>query len=145
YPVSVSNGSVSMVDEITDMYVAHDFLGAGHYNAAINQVAQKYGLPSDATNESQVYENLNTYGISSPTISMAQAKEYVYNSIVRGFLFNGFEYGHALSILGLHDKGTEYVAVDVSSRTNATSVHFIFVPTVDANRSAVFDQNRVKK
>lgn len=128
-PVKVTKQALEFADSVTDGYVAdnwswNDVATKGHDVKAITNSANSMGLDSG----DNYYENMNSFYGASTTVSMATAKSLIYNSM-KDFLFNGYEWLHAESITGLTNSDQEYLGVDVSSRGDVTSVHFLTVPT----------------
>lgn len=128
-PVKVTKQALEFADSVTDGYVSdkwswNDVSTKGHDVKAITASATSMNL-ADGDN---YYENLNSFALNRPTLSMATAKSLIYHSML-DFLFNGYEWLHAESITGLTNSDQEYLGVDVSSRGDVTSVHFLTVPT----------------
>ena len=159
--VSVSNGSVKFADGVTDHYVADKWIYSdvekyGHDTYAINQAAKEAGLSYDekvlATGlvrekQAQPYENMVSLGLETPTISMAEAKELVFTSVL-DFMFNGDEFAHARSIAGFSwgkaiDK--QYLGVDVSNRSGVTGIHYLLVSSdqIDSVSATKFDSTEI--
>ncbi|MBY5034162.1 SEC10/PgrA surface exclusion domain-containing protein [Streptococcus gallolyticus] len=155
--VSVSSGSVKFADDVTDNYVADkwswdDVSKYGHDAYAIAKAAQADGLKFNAeqvkgvmrSKENQSYENLNSWKYESKTISMANAKEMVFTSVL-DFMFNGLEFAHARSIAGFSwskNLVKQYLGVDMSTRDQVTSVHFLLATPeqVDSMSATKFDE-----
>ncbi|MBY5035314.1 SEC10/PgrA surface exclusion domain-containing protein [Streptococcus gallolyticus] len=155
--VTVTNGSLKFADDVTDHYVADkwswdDVSNYGHDAYAIAKAAQENGLKYNEaqaqavmrSRENQAYENLNSWKSSSATISMAEAKEQIFTSVL-DFMFNGLEFAHARSIAGFSwYKGMDkqYLGVDISTRDQVTSVHFLLATPeqLDSASATKFDE-----
>ncbi|WP_394405355.1 SEC10/PgrA surface exclusion domain-containing protein [Streptococcus sp. 20-1249] len=159
--VTVTNGSVKFADGVTDHYVAdnwslNDVTQFAHDTYAINQAAKEAGLSYDekvlATGlvrekQLQPYENMVSLGLETPTISMAEAKELVFTSVL-DFMFNGGEFAHAHSIAGFSwgkaiDK--QYLGVDISNRAGVTGIHYLLVSSdqIDSTSATKFDSTEI--
>lgn len=139
-----SLGAIRFADAVTDGYVANDWSWLdvstnGHDNAVINGVAKNNNLMYDATNEEQYYENMYSTANKVDQLTMGQVKNRIYDAIV-GFMFNGYEYLHAQSIAGLMSNGkTDYLGVDLSTRTGVTGVHVEMVNADNIKPGSTFD------
>lgn len=140
-PTVVTADSLKFADKVTDGYVADnwswdDVISKMHDERAINVAAREMGLENNADNTMNYYENAQINYGSSQTISMAEAKEMVYDGLT-SFLFNGDEWLHAKSIAGVYSDTyienigggfTEYLAADFSSTSDITMLHMLLIP-----------------
>lgn len=147
-PTSVTKGALQLADLTTDGYVADDWsfdqvIAVGHDAKAVNAAAKELGLKTTSTEAEakgrQYYENMSTSSSSSATVTLAGAKREIYESII-SFMFNGYEYLHAESISGLAIKDTRYLGVDLSSRSDVNSSHFLLVGDSDLTPESTFDK-----
>lgn len=126
-PVTVTKQAVDFADKIASAYVEdnwtwEDVKAKGHDINALTRVATSMDLASGGNK----YEDMNSYSIAMPTITMGEAKELIYKSI-RDFMFNGWEWLHAESIAGLINTDSTYFGLDLSSRSNVSGVHFLTI------------------
>lgn len=98
---------VKLAQEVAHEYLQSGFTAGdtrGHYEAGIKKVAERHHLMSG-----QYYENLNTeheHDASSQLVTRKDLRESTHNAIMT-FLYNGYEYDHAVSIAGINfAKGT---------------------------------------
>ncbi|MBF0777544.1 SEC10/PgrA surface exclusion domain-containing protein [Streptococcus cuniculi] len=119
----VSNGSVRFASLVTPGYLIDnwDSWNNGHDVQAINEGARSSGLKAGQNN---YYENLNTTLTSQQSMSMAEAKEYVYKAFL-SFMFNGGEWAHAASIAGLESTSEVYLGVSMSQNGGQLRVHVL--------------------
>ncbi|MDO4814509.1 MAG: SEC10/PgrA surface exclusion domain-containing protein [Gemella sp.] len=130
--VTSSVGAIDFADYITNRRFEDNYEN-GHYNAAINEYAKNDGLQYDTTNQVQYYENLafDNYGIytnKTSKISLYDAKRLIHEA-TKDFMFNGSEWNHAYSVVGLGSKNeNQYFGIDLSQLSSVnTSIHFINV------------------
>uniref|UniRef100_UPI00048A1869 SEC10/PgrA surface exclusion domain-containing protein n=1 Tax=Streptococcus porci TaxID=502567 RepID=UPI00048A1869 len=117
----------------------------GHDAKAVNAAAKEVGLKTTSAEDEaqgfQSYENMNTFSNPSATVTLANAKRKIYQSLI-SFMFNGYEYLHAESISGLTND-TRYLGIDLSSRSDANSVHFLLVGDEDLVSESTFDKTAI--
>uniref|UniRef100_UPI00048425B5 SEC10/PgrA surface exclusion domain-containing protein n=1 Tax=Streptococcus porci TaxID=502567 RepID=UPI00048425B5 len=149
-PTSVTKGALQLADLTTDGYVADNWSFAqtrtiGHDAKAVNAAAKEVGLKTTSAEDEaqgfQSYENMNTFSNPSATVTLANAKRKIYQSLI-SFMFNGYEYLHAESISGLTND-TRYLGIDLSSRSDANSVHFLLVGDEDLVSESTFDKTAI--
>ena len=147
----VTQSVLDFADRVTDGYVADNWsfkqvVTVGHDVPVINEVARQLGLRAsteeEVTQGLQYYEDMNTVGQKEPSVTLSSAKRAIYQSLV-AFLYNGREYFHALSILGL-SSNSSYVGVDLSSRQDAFSVHILSVPDSMIQTGSRFDRKAIE-
>ncbi|MBO4108815.1 SEC10/PgrA surface exclusion domain-containing protein [Streptococcus suis] len=147
----VTQSALDFADRVTDGYVADNWsfkqvVTVGHDVPVINEVARQLGLRTSTEEEAaqglQYYEDMNTVGQKEPFVTLSSAKRAIYQSLV-AFLYNGREYFHALSILGL-SSNSSYVGVDLSSRQDAFSVHILSVPDSMIQTGSKFDRKAIE-
>lgn len=93
----VTKTSVAMSDAITDAYVKANWndINAGHYSDGI------HGVQIGSVSGRSVAENMNSRYMPSATMTLDTLKSQIYDGIMR-FMFNGYEWAHAMSIAGLN-------------------------------------------
>ncbi|MDG3136260.1 SEC10/PgrA surface exclusion domain-containing protein [Streptococcus suis] len=147
----VTQSALDFADRVTDGYVADNWsfkqvVTVGHDVPVINEVARQLGLRTSTEEEAaqglQYYEDMNTVGQKEPSVTLSSAKRAIYQSLV-AFLYNGREYFHTLSILGL-SSNSSYVGVDLSSRQDAFSVHILSVPDTMIQTGSRFDRKAIE-
>lgn len=135
--VVVTPGALKATKEVTDKYVKDDYNQdsvnkQGHYTDALNKVALDNGLRKGA-----IQENMSGYYYKMDSVTMADAKRIIHESILN-FMFNGYEYAHAMSIAGIGYKDeTQSFAFGLSSRSDITGTHFEFI-----NKENVLDKSK---
>lgn len=148
---SVTKDAIRLADLTSDGYVTDNWSFAdtrtiGHDAKAVNAAAKELGLKTTSAEDEaqgfQNYENMNTFSNPSATITLANAKRKIYQSLI-SFMFNGYEYLHAESIAGL-TSDAHYLGVDLSSRETANSVHFLLVADSDLTPGSNFDKAAIK-
>ena len=105
---------------VTDLPIGHDA-------KAINDVARKYGLstssPEREAKGSQYYENMYTTGEGKTNLTVNEVYERIFDTFT-GFMFNGMEYAHAVSIsdaFSSRTDDTEYAGISFSKTKNTTT------------------------
>ena len=118
---SVSKGSVMATDRVTDGYVADNWgwesiSNRRHDSVALDRAGKSFNTVS-------IGENLNTWqGLTGP-FTLNEIKGYIYEAML-DFMFNGQEWNHARSIVGLtSDGGETYIGTDLSVVAGAFNVH----------------------
>ncbi|NQJ86899.1 SEC10/PgrA surface exclusion domain-containing protein [Streptococcus suis] len=136
----VTPGALQLADATTDGYVADNWSwkDAGHDKQAIHQAAETLGLKTGG----QYYENLFTVSQPNPTMTLSQAKAMIHRGLL-DFMIGGVEYLHALSISGLSND-IIYFGVDISSRQDASSVHFLTVADAHIQADSTFDKTVIE-
>lgn len=134
-PTVITPMSMAFAKSVADNYVADNWsyenvLETGHDVKAINKAAADNGYYSGGTGN--LYENLVTGEGSLISATMSNLKEDIFNAF-KSFMYNGYEWLHALSISGLNYRSTKeakelQIGVSLSSRDNANSVHVILAP-----------------
>lgn len=148
---TVTSSSLAFAAKVADGYVEDnwsrdDILTTGHDAKAINRAAKQFGLVTTDSDEEaqglQYYENLkvNFYGLK--TVSVAEAKHRVYDSILE-FMFNEYEWLHAQSIAGLKNEDGEYLGVDFSSSSGISGIHFLTVSPSKLTPSSKFNRTEL--
>ncbi|MGG6832986.1 UNVERIFIED_CONTAM: SEC10/PgrA surface exclusion domain-containing protein [Streptococcus canis] len=144
----VTPSSIRFADLITDGYVADDWrfnqvVNFGHDVKAINQASKALGLvvssPEEEKRGLQKYENMSSLNSPTSTLTLSKAKSMLYEAITR-FMFSKYEWLHASSIAGFGAEDRHYFAVDLSSRTDVTGLHFIQVDKRFIESSSTFDE-----
>lgn len=138
--LTLANSSIDFADKLsTKVREANRSAFDWHYVKGINDVARKYGLPTSSKADeekemgSQFYENsFSSSGVSSE-MTKAEMKKWIYYSICE-FLYNGYEFAHAQSIVGVNygkPSKNEYLGVSVRSLKDGFSVSYITVSDED--------------
>lgn len=144
----VTPSSIRFADLITDGYVADDWrfnqvVNFGHDVKAINQASKALGLVASSPEEEkrglQKYENMSSLNSFTSTLTLSKAKSMLYEAVTR-FMFSKYEWLHASSIAGFGAEDKHYFAVDLSSRTDVTGLHFIQVDKRFIESSSTFDE-----
>ena len=138
--LTLSNSSIDFADKLsTKVREANRSAFDWHYVKGINDVAREYGLPTSSKADeekemgSQFYENSFSSSVSSSEMTKAEMKKWIYYSIVE-FLYNGYEFSHAQSIVGVNygkPSKHEYLGVSVRSLKDGFSVSYITVSDED--------------
>ena len=138
--LTLSNSSIDFADKLsTKVREANRSAFDWHYVKGINDVAREYGLPTarkaDEEKEmgSQFYENSFSSSVGTSEMTKAEMKKWIYYSIVE-FLYNGYEFAHAQSIVGVNygkPSKNEYLGVSVRSLKDGFSVSYITVSDED--------------
>lgn len=93
---------VRLAQEVAREYLQSGFTAGdtrGHYEAGIKKVAERHHLMSG-----QYYENLNTeheHTVETQWVTRKDLRESTHEAIMT-FLYNGYEYDHAVSIAGIN-------------------------------------------
>jgi len=138
--LTLANSSIDFADKLsTKVREANRSAFDWHYVKGINDVAREYGLPTSSKADeekemgSQFYENsFSSSGVSSE-MTKAEMKKWIYYSICE-FLYNGYEFAHAQSIVGVNygkPSKNEYLGVSVRSLKDGFSVSYITVSDED--------------
>lgn len=138
--LTLANSSIDFADKLsTKVREANRSAFDWHYVKGINDVAREYGLPTsikaDEEKEmgSQFYENSFSSSVDTSEMTKAEMKKWIYYSIVE-FLYNGYEFSHAQSIVGVNygkPSKNEYLGVSVRSLKDGFSVSYITVSDED--------------
>ncbi|HEM3643113.1 TPA: SEC10/PgrA surface exclusion domain-containing protein, partial [Streptococcus suis] len=138
-PTVVTKGALQLADATTDGYVADNWSwnDVGHDIKAVKQAAETLGLKTGG----QYYENMFTVSRPQPKMTISQAKAMIYQGLLN-FMVGGYEYLHALSIVGLSND-VVYSGVDLSSRQDASSVHFLTVADAHILVGSTFDKTAI--
>lgn len=138
--LTLSNSSIDFADKLsTKVREASRSAFDWHYVKGINDVAREYGLPTSSKADeekemgSQFYENSFSSSVSTNEMTKAEMKKWIYYSIVE-FLYNGYEFSHAQSIVGVNygkPSKNEYLGVSVRSLKDGFSVSYITVSDED--------------
>ncbi len=139
-PTVVTKGALQLADATTDGYVADNWSwnDVGHDIKAVKQAAETLGLKTSG----QYYENMFTISRPQPKMTISQAKAMIYQGLLN-FMVGGYEYLHALSIAGLSND-VVYSGVDLSSRQDASSVHFLTVADSHIQSGSTFDTTAIQ-
>lgn len=134
-PTVVTPMSMAFAKSVADNYVADNWSWEnvsekGHDVNAISKAAKDNGYYSNGS--SNLYENLTTSSGSLKSATMSDLKAKVYGAFL-SFMYNGYEWMHALSISGLNYADNQeaknfQLGVSLSSRDTANSVHVITAP-----------------
>lgn len=138
--LTLSNSSIDFADKLsTKVREANRSAFDWHYVKGINDVAREYGLPTSSKADeekemgSQFYENsFSSSGVSSE-MTKAEMKKWIYYSICE-FLYNGYEFAHAQSIVGVNygkPSKNEYLGVSLRYLKDGFSVSYITVSDED--------------
>ena len=138
--LTLANSSIDFADKLsTKVREANRSAFDWHYVKGINDVAREYGLPTSSKADeekemgSQFYENSFSSSGASSEMTKAEMKKWIYYSIVE-FLYNGYEFAHAQSIVGVNygkPSKNEYLGVSVRSLKDGFSVSYITVSDED--------------
>ena len=138
--LTLSNSSIDFADKLsTKVREANRSAFDWHYVKGINDVAREYGLPTSSKADeekemgSQFYETSFSSSVSTNEMTKAEMKKWIYYSIVE-FLYNGYEFSHAQSIVGVNygkPSKNEYLGVSVRSLKDGFSVSYITVSDED--------------
>lgn len=138
--LTLSNSSIDFADKLsTKVREANRSAFDWHYVKGINDVAREYGLPTSSKADeekemgSQFYENSFSSSVGTSEMTKAEMKKWIYYSIVE-FLYNGYEFSHAQSIVGVNygkPSKNEYLGVSVRSLKDGFSVSYITVSDED--------------
>ena len=138
--LTLANSSIDFADKLsTKVREANRSAFDWHYVKGINDVAREYGLPTSSKADeekemgSQFYENsFSSSGVSSE-MTKAEMKKWIYYSIVE-FLYNGYEFAHAQSIVGVNygkPSKNEYLGISLRYLKDGFSVSYITVSDED--------------
>ena len=138
--LTLANSSIDFADKLsTKVREANRSAFDWHYVKGINDVAREYGLPTSSKADeekemgSQFYENSFSSSVDTSEMTKAEMKKWIYYSIVE-FLYNGYEFSHAQSIVGVNygkPSKNEYLGVSVRSLKDGFSVSYITVSDED--------------
>lgn len=138
--LTLANSSIDFADKLsTKVREANRSAFDWHYVKGINDVAREYGLPTSSKADeekemgSQFYENSFSSSVGTSEMTKAEMKKWIYYSIVE-FLYNGYEFAHAQSIVGVNygkPSKNEYLGVSVRSLKDGFSVSYITVSDED--------------
>lgn len=138
--LTLANSSIDFADKLsTKVREASRSAFDWHYVKGINDVAREYGLPTSSKADeekemgSQFYENsFSSSGVSSE-MTKAEMKKWIYYSICE-FLYNGYEFAHAQSIVGVNygkPSKNEYLGISLRYLKDGFSVSYITVADED--------------
>ena len=138
--LTLANSSIDFADKLsTKVREANRSAFDWHYVKGINDVAREYGLPTSSKADeekemgSQFYENsFSSSGVSSE-MTKAEMKKWIYYSICE-FLYNGYEFAHAQSIVGVNygkPSKNEYLGISLRYLKDGFSVSYITVSDED--------------
>lgn len=138
--LTLANSSIDFADKLsTKVREANRSAFDWHYVKGINDVAREYGLPTSSKADeekemgSQFYENSFSSSVGTSEMTKAEMKKWIYYSIVE-FLYNGYEFSHAQSIVGVNygkPNKNEYLGVSLRSLKDGFSVSYITVSDED--------------
>ena len=138
---SVSKGIVIAADRVTDGYVADNWgwksiSNHRHDSAALDRAGKSFHTVS-------IGENLNTWqGLTGP-FTLNKIKEYIYEAML-DFMFNGQEWNHDRSIVGLtSDGGETYIGTDLSVVSGAFNVHVNNINENSISFDSSFDTTKI--
>lgn len=138
---SVSKGSVIAADRVTDGYVADNWgwesiSNRRHDSATLDRAGKSFHTVS-------IGENLNTWqGLTGP-FTLNKIKEYIYE-VMLDFMFNGQEWNHDRSIVGLtSDGGETYIGTDLSVVAGAFNVHVNNINENSISFDSSFDTTKI--
>ena len=138
--LTLANSSIDFADKLSKkVREANRSAFDWHYVKGINDVAREYGLPTSSKADEekemggQFYENSFSSSISSSEMTKAEMKQWIYYSIVE-FLYNGSEFAHAQSIVGVNygkPNKNEFLGISLRSLKDGFSVSYITVSDED--------------
>lgn len=138
--LTLANSSIDFADKLsTKVREANRSAFDWHYVKGINDVAREYGLPTSSKADeekemgSQFYENSFSSSDVSSEMTKAEMKKWIYYSIVE-FLYNGYEFAHAQSIVGVNygkPSNNEYLGISLRYLKDGFSVSYITVADED--------------
>lgn len=138
--LTLANSSIDFADKLsTKVQEANRSAFDWHYVKGINDVAREYGLPTSSKADEekemggQFYENMFSTSGGSSEMTKAEMKKWIYYSIV-DFLYNGYEFSHAQSIVGVNYGKTynnEYLGISLRYLKDGFSVSYITVADED--------------
>lgn len=138
--LTLANSSIDFADKLlTKVQEANRSAFDWHYVKGINDVAREYGLPTSSKADEekemggQFYENMFSTSDASNEMTKAEMKKWIYYSIVE-FLYNGYEFSHAQSIVGVNYGKTynnEYLGISLRYLKDGFSVSYITVADED--------------
>lgn len=138
--LTLSNSSIDFADKLsTKVREANRSAFDWHYVKGINDVAREYGLPTSSKADeekemgSQFYENSFSSSVGTSEMTKAEMKKWIYYSIVE-FLYNGYEFAHAQSIVGVNygkPSKNEYLGISLRYLKDGFSVSYITVSDED--------------
>lgn len=138
--LTLANSSIDFADKLsTKVREANRSVFDWHYVKGINDVAREYGLPTSSKADeekemgSQFYENSFSSSVGTSEMTKAEMKKWIYYSIVE-FLYNGYEFAHAQSIVGINygkPSKNEYLGISLRSLKDGFSVSYITVSDED--------------
>lgn len=138
--LTLANSSIDFADKLsTKVREANRSAFDWHYVKGINDVAREYGLPTSSKADeekemgSQFYENSFSSSVGTSEMTKAEMKKWIYYSIVE-FLYNGYEFAHAQSIVGVNygkPSKNEYLGISLRYLKDGFSVSYITVSDED--------------
>lgn len=156
--VKVTKGSMDFANTVVRKDEANGYqMDDAHDVKAINEAAREFGLYDGG--KLQFYENLFSYGFNDDeyeneykhlgvnadqfyTKTMDEAKERIYTSM-SAFLFNGYEWQHARSILGYTNEPS-YLGVGIGHGLAVGKTHFELVRPDYIQDPSKFDTTEVE-
>lgn len=143
-PSAIELASLISAGYVTDDWTANQVRTIGHDAKAVNDAARTLNLkttsPALEARGIQSYENMDNWVGQITIMTMDSAKRRIYQAVVN-FMFNGYEYMHAENIAGLSTPGVAYFGLAFSSRSDASSVHFVTVQDSDILSGSTFDKS----
>ncbi|MBF0777863.1 SEC10/PgrA surface exclusion domain-containing protein [Streptococcus cuniculi] len=132
---NVSDGATRFASFVALGYISDgwDSWNNGHDVRAINEAARISGLEMGQNN---YYENLSVTLRSTQSMSMAEAKQEIYDGFVN-LMLNGYEWAHAASMAGLTREGEVYLGVTLSRTNGSLNVHVLAIQNkqiIDASK-----------
>ena len=142
--VSLASSSIDFSDKLSKkVREANRSVFDWHYVKGINDVAREYGLPTSSREDevseygSQFYENSFGFSGVSSEMTKAEMKQWIYNSILN-FLFNGTEFLHAQSIVGVNYGATnknEYLGLSFHYLKDGVGISYITVSDAELSKA----------
>ncbi|WP_061865636.1 SEC10/PgrA surface exclusion domain-containing protein, partial [Streptococcus oralis] len=157
--VKVTKGAIDFANTVVRKDEANGYqMDDGHDVEVIKAVARDFGL-DDRSGRFQFYENLFSYGFNDDeyeneykhlgvnadqfyTKTMDEAKERIYASM-KAFLFDGYEWQHARSILGYTNEPA-YFGVAIGHGLAVGKTHFELVRPDYIDDPSKFDTTEVE-
>lgn len=156
--VTITKDSLKFANTVVRRDEANGYqMDDGHDVKVINEVAREFGLTTGG--KLQFYENLFSYGLNDDeyeneykhlgvnadqfdTKTMDEAKRRIYKSL-EAFLFNGYEWQHARSIVGYRNEPA-YFGLAIGHGLAVGKVHFELVRPDYIDDPSKFDTIEIK-
>lgn len=142
--LTLASSSIDFADKLSKkVREANRSVFDWHYVKGINDVAREYGLPTSSREDevskygSQYYENHFALSGVSSEMTKAEMKQWIYNSILN-FLFNGTEFLHAQSVVGVNYGTTnknEYLGLSLHYLKDGVGISYITVSNADISKA----------